>query len=121
MVKIDIVMVNTNNKWYAIDDAAVINAIGAYIRHERLQQNMTQEALATHAGINRWTLSQIEGGQAISLTNLIAILRSLKALHVFDEFLERDTIDPLERMKLVKKQRQRARTKNDKDTDESDW
>jgi transcriptional regulator with XRE-family HTH domain len=114
-------MVNTNNNWYAMDDAAVISAIGEYIRHERLQQNMTQEKLSTHSGINRWTLTQIEGGQAISLTNLIAILRSLKALHVFDEVMVRASVDPLERMKLVKKQRQRARNKDDKGTPESDW
>lgn len=114
-------MGSTNNNWYAMDDTAIVKTIGTYIRNERLQQNLTQEDLSKHAGINRWTLTQVEGGRAISLTNLIAILRSLKVLHVFDEFVVTDTIDPLERMKLVKKQRQRARGKRSDGNYESDW
>ncbi|MBU1193463.1 MAG: helix-turn-helix domain-containing protein [Proteobacteria bacterium] len=44
----------------------MISAIGAYIRHQRLEQNKTQAQVAEDAGINRWTLSQIHETVEIS-------------------------------------------------------
>ena len=32
----------TNEDWVAMSDKAIIGAIGAYIRHQRLEQNKTQ-------------------------------------------------------------------------------
>jgi transcriptional regulator with XRE-family HTH domain len=43
----------------------IVEAIGAFLKHKRLNQNKTQAQIAEDAGLNRWTLSQIENGEAI--------------------------------------------------------
>lgn len=115
-------MVKTNNEWLAMSDKAIVSTIGEYIKHHRLAQNKTQAAIAENAGINRWTLSQIENGQAISLTSLIQIIRALNLLEVFDAFSIQTQLSPLELAKLEKQQRQRASTKEEKkNQDKSEW
>ncbi|HHN47964.1 MAG TPA: XRE family transcriptional regulator [Bacteroidales bacterium] len=45
----------TNNSLFALSDAALVNMLGEFVRHQRLMQNITQEYLAKLAGINRST------------------------------------------------------------------
>lgn len=105
-------MGNTGINLVSMTDKAIIASIGEYLRHQRLQQNKTQAQIAEAAGINRWTLSQIEKGEAISLTSLIQILRALNLLNVLDKFKIETQISPIELAKLEKQKRQRARNKN---------
>mgnify|MGYP003420719313 CR=1 FL=1 len=79
-------MENTNINWIAMSDSAIVNKIGAFIKNERLSRNKTQAQLATAAGINKWTISQIENGEAITLLSLIQILRALDVLPLLDIF-----------------------------------
>ena len=37
--------------WTAASDASIMESLGAFIRHNRLQQNKTQDQLAREAGI----------------------------------------------------------------------
>lgn len=104
-------MRNTSMDWVQISDAALVKQIGSYLKHVRLQQNKTQAQLAETAGLNRWTISQIENGESITLTSLIQILRSLDSLHVLNPFQVSDEISPLEYVKLKKKQKERVRNK----------
>lgn len=104
-------MDNTNIEWISMSDKAIIASIGEYLKHQRLTQNKTQAKIAEAAGINRWTLSQIENGEAISLTSLIQILRTLNLFNVLDGFRIETQISPLALAKLEKKKRQRARNK----------
>lgn len=105
-------MENTNLEWTSLSDKAIISSIGNYLKHQRLQQNKTQSQIAEAAGINRWTMSQIEKGEAISLTSLIQILRALNLLNVLDKFKIETQISPIDLAKLEKKKRLRARNKN---------
>lgn len=114
-------MVNTNINWTSMSDQAIVEAIGSYLKHQRLNQNKTQAQIAEAAGVNRWTISQIEKGEAISLTSLIQILRALDALHVFSNFKIEHQISPLELAKLEKQKRQRARNKNTNPQTDSEW
>ncbi len=114
-------MVNTNTNWTSMSDQAIVEAIGGYVKHQRLNQNKTQAQIAEAAGVNRWTISQIEKGEAISLTSLIQILRALDALHVFSNFKIEQQISPLELAKLEKQKRQRARNKNTNPQTDSEW
>ncbi len=114
-------MANTNINWVAMSDKAIIEAIGSYIKQQRLNQNKTQAQTAEHAGINRWTISQIENGEAISLTSLVQILRALDLLHVFNSFKIETQISPLELAKLEKQKRQRARNSNNNNETKSEW
>jgi len=101
----------TNTDWVAMSDKAIIGAIGAYIRHQRLEQNKTQAQVAEDAGINRWTLSQIENGGSITLATLIQILRVLDLIHLLSIFTIEETISPIEYARLKEKKKKRARPK----------
>lgn len=113
-------MVNTNSKWTQMSDAAIARQMGDYIKHVRLQQNKTQALLAEMAGLNRWTISQIENGESITLMSLIQILRALDSLHVLNAFEISDEISPLEYAKLKKKKKQRARNTNTDPSNKND-
>jgi transcriptional regulator with XRE-family HTH domain len=112
---------NTNLNWISMSDHAIISHIGAYIKHERLNQNKTQAKIANDAGINRWTLSQIENGEAISLTSLIQILRALNLLDILNVFKIETQISPIQLAKLEKQKRQRASSSSNENKNESLW
>lgn len=116
-------MENTNTKWLQVSDTAIVKQIGSYIRHERLQQNETQAQLAEKTGLSRWTLSQIENGEPVTLLSLIQILRALGRLDAFKTFEISDEISPLEYAKLKKKQKKRVRNKAVKkpNKDDLEW
>lgn len=103
-----------------MSDAAIVQQIGNYVKYERQQQNKTQEQLSESAGLNRWTISQIENGESISLTSLLRILRVLDRLPVLNNFEYSDEISPLEYAKLKKKQKQRVRNKSTQEGDQKD-
>ncbi|MCK5520896.1 MAG: helix-turn-helix transcriptional regulator [Candidatus Marinimicrobia bacterium] len=100
-----------NIDWATMTDHAIIKEIGSYIKHQRLEQNKTQVQLAHEAGINRWTLGQIENGEAVTLTTLIQILRVLDQLNLLNIFTVEERISPIEYARLKEKKRKRARTK----------
>ena len=114
-------MGNTSTNWLSMNDRAIISSIGEYIKHQRLAQNKTQAQVAQDAGINRWTLSQIENGQAITMISFIPILRALNLLNVLDLFKIEPQISPIELAKLEQQKRQRARNKKSSNQSESDW
>ena len=113
-------MGNTSIKFIQMSDVSIVKHIGNYIKHIRMQQNKTQAQLAEMAGLNRWTISQIEKGESVTLMSLIQILRALDSLHVLNSFEVSDEISPLEYAKLKKKQQKRVRNKTTQQTDKDD-
>ncbi|MCZ2476374.1 helix-turn-helix transcriptional regulator [Aquirufa ecclesiirivi] len=103
-------MENTNINWSTQSDQAIVESIGAYLKQKRLEINKTQAQLALESGLNRWTVTQIEKGEAISLVSLIQIMRALDVLHLLDIFSTKEKISPLLLAKLAKKKKQRARS-----------
>ncbi|GHJ39171.1 helix-turn-helix domain-containing protein [Streptomyces sp. TS71-3] len=55
-------------------------AIGEHIRTARLHANLTQEALAERAGLDRQTINRIEQGHASPLLDNLILIAA--ALHV---------------------------------------
>ena len=104
-------MRSTSIDWVQMSDVAIVKQIGSYIKQMRLQQNKTQAQLADMAGLNRWTISQIENGESITLTSFIQILRALDSLFVLNAFEVPDEISPLEYAKLKKHKKERVRNK----------
>jgi len=104
-------MRSTSIDWVQMSDVAIVKQIGSYIKHVRLQQRKTQAQLANIAGLNRWTISQIENGESITLTSFIQILRALDSLFVLNAFEVTDEISPLEYAKLIKHKKERVRNK----------
>ena len=93
----------------AASDVALMETLGAFIRHHRLEQNKTQGQLATEAGIARSTLSLFEKGQNTSLLVFISLLRALKLLNLLQGFQVRAQISPLQLARLEQGKRSRAR------------
>jgi len=113
-------MGNTIVDWAQLSDVAVVAQIGYFVKKTRLQQNVTQAKLAQMAGLNRWTISQLENGESVNLTSLIQILRALDSMNVLNKFEAHDEISPLEYAKLKKKKKERASSKNNQNTSQED-
>lgn len=114
-------MVKTNHNFLQMTDAAIMDSIEHFIKRTRIDHNKTQAQLAKEAGLNRWTLSQIENGGSINLSSLIMILRALNSLHILSEFAYLEEISPFEFVKFKKQQkRQRVRNKTSNAVDKPD-
>lgn len=117
-------MGNSNINYSQMSDGAITAHIGKFIKHKRMQQNKTQSQLAEIAGLNRWTISQIENGESITLSSLIQMLRALDCLYILNEFNFSEEISPLAYAKLKKRQkRERVRNKKSdvKNKDNLTW
>ncbi len=104
-----------------MSDKALAEHLGAFVRHHRLEQNKTQEALAHAAGISRSTLSLLERGETVTLATFIQVLRVLDQLHVMDAFAVEPRISPLALARMQKEKRQRARGTRDAEATEDEW
>ncbi len=107
--------------WLAMSDPAIIGVIGDYVKYKRLSINKTQAQISERAGINRWTLSQLENGESVNLLSLVSILRALDLLHILEIFKIAETISPIELAKLESQKRQRARGNKEDQRPESNW
>ena len=109
--------------WHAMSDPAMLEQLGEVIKQTRLQQNKTQQQVATAAGINRSTMVQIEKGGGGTLISFIQILRALEQLQIFEHFEIKQQFSPLQLAKLEQNKRQRASTKKDTQNKKpkSDW
>lgn len=114
-------MGNTSINWVQMTDGAIIKQIGVFIKQTRIKKNITQKQLAEHSGLNRWTISQIENGESVTLTSLIQLLRALDVLFALDGFNVQEEISPLAYAKLKKKQqKERVRNKSTKKEEKDD-
>jgi transcriptional regulator with XRE-family HTH domain len=112
------------NYWHAMSDPALLEIIGKFIRQTRLQQNKTQQKVATAAGVNRSTLVQIENGGSVTMLSLVQILRALGQLQLFQNFeVKQPQLSPLQVAKLEQNKRQKASIKKENLTEKSkrDW
>jgi transcriptional regulator with XRE-family HTH domain len=94
--------------------------IGKFIQHKRLEQNLSQEEVTQRAVMSRSTLSLMERGQNITLSNLIKVLRTLDALYVLDNFEVIQTISPMLLAEESLKKRKRA-SKSGETPNEYSW
>lgn len=114
--------IKSNMNTNGMSDDAIIQTIGEYVKHHRLQQNIKQKDLAERAGINRTTLSDLEIGKRCQLITLIQVLRILNKLHLFESFEVKSQISPILLAEMEMKKRQKASgRKNDSKNKKSDW
>ncbi len=102
----------SNINWLSMSDKALLETIGGFVQHNRLNQNKSQSTVAKDAGISRSTVSLLERGEKISLSSLIQVLRVLDLLYIMDVFKVNNEISPIEYVKLQKNKRQRTRNKS---------
>jgi transcriptional regulator with XRE-family HTH domain len=88
-------------------------AIGENIRTLRLQKNLSQQALATQAGVSMTALRHLESGQGANLGTLIRVVRALDKQEWLQGLAPRITINPLH-MTPSHAARQRAHARRNK-------
>lgn len=88
-------------------------AIGENIRLLRLQRNLSQQALATQAGVSMTALRHLEAGEGATLGTLIRVVRALDKQDWLHALAPRVTINPLH-MTPSLAARQRARTRRNR-------
>lgn len=101
----------------ALNDVAILQEIGTFIKTKRIAQELTQKELSEKASISRSTLSLMELGKNTALINLIKVLRILDVLYVFETFKIEQTISPLQLAKEDAKKRKRASKKRNNNND----
>jgi DNA-binding XRE family transcriptional regulator len=114
----------SDKNWIAASDGALIETLGSFVKHHRIQQNKTQIQLANEAGIARSTLSLFENGENTSLLIFIQLLRALKLLYLLQEFKINQQLSPLQLAKIEHSKRNRARKSGlvkKKSPPKSDW
>jgi transcriptional regulator with XRE-family HTH domain len=96
-----------------LSDTTILQKLGEFVKHHRMNQQKSQDQLATEAGMSRSTLSLLERGEKVNLITLIQVLRVLNQLHWLESFEVKQEISPMDYIKLQKKhERQRIRNVN---------
>jgi len=108
-------------EWTSMSDKVLAGQIGAFIKHHRMKQNITQDVLANAAGISRSTLSLLERGETVTLATLMQVLRVLDLLQIMDAFNIQESLSPLAMARLEKTKRKRARGKRKDTPNETNW
>jgi transcriptional regulator with XRE-family HTH domain len=92
----------------ALSDDAVLAELGARVARHRLERNLTQDALATEAGVSERTLIRVEHGRSTQAANLMRILRALGLTGNLDALIPEPPPSPIQQLKLHGRRRRRA-------------
>ncbi len=116
-------MEKVTQNWFSMSDPALMEVLGNFIQQTRLQQNKTQQQVATAAGINRSTMVQFENGSGGTLLSFIQILRALEQLQLLQSFEIQQKLSPLQLAKIDQQKRKRASRKKTTPIEKpkSDW
>ncbi len=90
-------------------DSTILSELGRRLARTRLERNLTQQQLATEAGVSRATVDRLERGEPIKSTSLVRVLRVLGRIEALDRLVPEPLPSPVERLKLKGRRRQRAR------------
>ena len=91
-----------------MSDTALLAELGQRVQQERLNQNLSQSALAKQAGISRNTLQHLEADGISTMLSMLRVLRALGKLNALDAFLPPPGVSPVQLAKLQGMKRQRA-------------
>ena len=100
-----------NIDYTSMSDDRLAQLLGKFIKHHRVDKNISQDELATKAGLSRPTISLMERGKSMNLNSIIRVLRVLNLLYLFDAIKITQTISPIEMLKIQEKQRKRSSKK----------
>jgi transcriptional regulator with XRE-family HTH domain len=90
------------------DDETILVELGRRLARTRLERNISQQGLATEAGVSKRTVERIEAGAETRLSSFVRVLRVLGLLDQLDRLVPEPLPSPLERLKLHGRARQRA-------------
>ncbi|NNF08297.1 MAG: helix-turn-helix transcriptional regulator [Candidatus Eisenbacteria bacterium] len=104
-----------------MSDEAILEEIGARLRRERLNRDLTQGELAERAGLARSTVAKAESGGVTTVATLVAMLRAMQLLSRLDQFLPEPPLSPVQLAKLMGRRRQRASGDRKKKQPSDSW
>lgn len=102
-------------------DEAILAEIGNRIARYRIDQQVTQAALAEQAGVSKRTVERVEAGASVQFSTIIRILRVLDVLQGLDRMISEPTPRPMDLLKHKGKVRQRASSSHRSDTIPKNW
>ena len=92
-----------------LTDNAVLKRLGQRLAQRRLARNLTQDQLATQAGVGLRTVQRLElGAAATQLSGFVGICRVLGLTDRLDTFIPEEAASPMAQLKLQGRRRQRA-------------
>lgn len=95
----------------SMSDDRLALMLGEFIKHHRIERNLSQDELGVAAGLSRPTISLMERGKSMSLNSIIRVLRVLDVLYVFEALQVPQAISPLEMLKIQEKKRKHSSQK----------
>lgn len=96
-----------------LTDQAVLEVLGRRLAKHRLALGKSQEELANECGLARRTIVNAETGHSVQSTSLIRMFRALGLLEVLEVLLPDPGIQPMDMLRLKKKERKRASRKRE--------
>ncbi len=91
-----------------LTDTAILEEFGNRLARARIDQQLTQAALANQAGVSKRTVERIEAGASAQMSSCIRIFRVLGLLQGLDLMIPEAGPRPMDLLKLKGKVRQRA-------------
>ena len=101
------------------NNSAVLSELGARIKRNRIDMQLSQQDFAAKAGISTRTLSAAENGEDIRLSSLLRILRTLNCLENLELLLPELAFDP-ESYRTLGRERKRI-SKSNKNRNKIKW
>ena len=93
-----------------LTDEGVLQQLGERLTGVRLDQRLTQAALAERAGVSKRTVERLESGEvATQLSGFLRVCRALDVLDRFEALFPEPAISPMAQLKMQGQQRQRQR------------
>lgn len=89
-------------------DDAILRELGRRLTRYRIDQQMTQSALAEEAGISKRTVERIEAGASTQVASLIRVLRVLHLLPGLEALAPDPGIRPMDLLQRKTPSRVRA-------------
>ena len=99
--------------WNSLSNDNVVREMGMRMKGQRLNKRMTQQELAEKAGVSLFTIAQIERGNSVSLSMLVAVFRVLRLLDNLDFLLPLPQLSPVALLNQQERVVKRVRRKKD--------
>lgn len=90
-------------------DESLLMEIGSRLRDMRINANMRQDDLADKASISRSTVSKIERGKQVGISEFLRYMRAVELLESLDNVIWDTSMSPLKLAREKKKDRKRGR------------
>jgi transcriptional regulator with XRE-family HTH domain len=96
----------------ALTDDSLLQALGERLGRLRIEQNLTQAALAAKAGVSKRTIERLESGEAAAqLSGFLRVCRALGLLDRLELLLPEPGPGPMEQLRRQGQPRQRVRAR----------